>query len=174
MTPNWTKLHPNCLLFRVSTAFPTKRHNYYHLWWPPTELNSTPTAYQGRLLRFHWEPLRFGLLQSHSRALPSRDRCPIAKAPGRFKFTKNRAHFFDLTACFFSFFFHFSEVLNGLNALRPLSTFPKPFPKAFSKPSPKPSQHYFREASLNLSLNFSYFFPSVFPWGSTRKKIGEI
>ena len=117
MTPNWTKLHPNCLLFRVSTAFPTKRHNYYHLWWPPTELNSTPTAYQGRLLRFHWEPLRFGLLQSHSRALPSRDRCPIAKAPGRFKFTKNRAHFFDLTAWFFSFFFHFSEVLNGLNAL---------------------------------------------------------
>ena len=117
MTPNWTKLHPNCLLFRVSTAFPTKRHNYYHLRWPPTELNSTPTAYQGRLLRFHWEPLRFGLLQSHSRALPSRDRCPIAKAPGRFKFTKNRAHFFHLTACFFSFFFHFSEVLNGLNAL---------------------------------------------------------
>ena len=113
MTPNWTNLHPNCLLLRVSTAFPTKRHDY-----------------------------------------------PIAKAPGRFKFTKNRAHFFDLTACFFSFSFHFSEVLNGLNA----------FPKAFSKPSPKPSQHYFREASLNLSLNFSYFFPSVFPWGNTRKK----
>ena len=98
----------------------------------------------------------------------------VAKASGRVNFPKSAAHFFDLTACFFSFFFHFSEVLNGLNALRPLSTFPKPFPKAFSKPSPKPSQHYFREASLNLSLNFSYFFPSVFPWGNTRKKIGEI
>ena len=136
MTPNWTKLHSNCL---------------------------PGTAFEVSLRAFEMRP------SAMSQPGASRDRCPIAKAPGRFKFTKNRAHFFDLTACFFSFFFHFSEVLNGLNALRPLSTFPKPFPKAFSKPSPKPSQHYFREASLNLSLNFSYFFPSV-SWENTKKK----